>query len=236
MGTVRLLILDNSLEPDVYGPVFHWTRHLPPGATFQAFRTADGELPDGVSGYSHAIVTGSEATINADDPWIGAAGECVRVLAGEGVPILASCFGHQLAVRALSGREFVRATPTPEFGWVEIAWNEALRACDPIAAALPSPAFVYASHLDEVHAPPPEWITLATTPRCAHAVIRWSRGPVWGFQHHPEIEPAEGRALYDAFLTRVDDRRRARMQQAFFPGVRDSFLTPALVRAFLATG
>ena len=231
----RLLILDHSLEPELYGPVHHWARHVPAGTDVDAFRTVDGELPGDVRAYTHAIVTGSEASINGDDRWIVDACECVRTLADAGVPMLASCFGHQMVVRALSGKGHVRATATPEFGWVELAWDAAERAKDPIAAALPSPAFVYASHFDEVCDLPAEWITLATTPRCAHAAIKWARGPVWGFQHHPEIEPLEGQALYDGFLARVDDGRRALMRSAFFPEVRDSLLTPALVRAFLET-
>lgn len=236
MPAIRLLVLDNSLDPDLYGPVHQWTRHLPAGAAFEAFRTVDGALPAAVEGYTHCIVTGSEASINGDDGWIVDACDVVRRVAGEGLPILASCFGHQMAVRALSGKRYVRASPTPEFGWVEVAWDAAARDGDPVARALPSPAFVYSAHFDEVFDLPDDWQTLAATPRCPHAVIRWRRGPLWGFQHHPEIEPAEGRALYDGFLPRLDERRRALMESALLPEVRDSMLTPALVRAFLDTG
>jgi GMP synthase (glutamine-hydrolysing) len=234
MPPIRLLILDNSVDPDLYGPVHQWARHLPPGTAVDAFRTVEGALPAEVAGYTHCIVTGSEASINGDAAWIEGAGEVLRDAVGEGIPVLTSCFGHQLAVRALSGRRHVRASPTPEFGWVEVAWDRAAQAGDPVASALPSPALCYSAHFDEVFDLPPDWATLASTPRCPHAVIRWRRGPVWGFQHHPEIEPPEGRALYDAFVQRVDDRRRAVMEAAFCPEVRDSMLTPALVRAFLA--
>lgn len=229
---MRVLILDNSLEPDLYGPVLHWGRHLPRGTALEAFRTVDRELPDDLSSYTHAIVTGSEASINWDDDWIADATACVRRLVHEGVPLLGSCFGHQMAVRAVSGKAHVRPSPTPEFGWVELEWGEGPRASDPIAGALPSPAHVYAAHFDEVHDLPDEWQTLARTPGCPHAVIRWRRGPVWGFQHHPEIEPHEGRALYDEFLVRMATRRPV-LEASFSSQVRDSMLTPALVRAFL---
>jgi GMP synthase-like glutamine amidotransferase len=230
---VRVLILDNSLEPGLYGPVEHWSRHFPPGTDVRVFRAVDGDGPDDSSSYTHAIVTGSEASINGDERWILDATACVRRLALAGIPILASCFGHQMIVRALSGKSHVRSSATPEFGWVEIAWNEPGRTDDPVARALPSPAFSYSAHFDEVFDLPPDWVTLATTPRCPHAVIRWRDGPVWGFQHHPEIQPAEGRALYDEFLVRMGARRII-MESAFLPQVRDSFLTADLVGAFLA--
>jgi putative transcriptional regulator len=53
--------------------------------------------------YSHAILTGSEASILADTEWIVRTCDLTRALDARGVKLLGSCFGHQMLGRALSG-------------------------------------------------------------------------------------------------------------------------------------
>lgn len=225
----RVLILDNSLDPDLYRPVEHWRRDL--GCDLVAVRLPAGERPETLEGFTHALVTGSEATITGDDDWIEAGCDAIRDLAGRGVPILGSCFGHQQVVRALAGKAHVRRSPSPEFGWIRLDRAPA-GADDPLARVLPDPAWVYAAHFDEVWPLPPDWTVLAASERCAHAVVRWNRGPVWGFQHHPEIRVDEGRTLYREFQDRLPDRRDL-MQACHCPTERDSQVTAAVLRAFL---
>jgi GMP synthase (glutamine-hydrolysing) len=226
----NVLILDNSVDPGLYRPVEHWGRTL--GCDLHSVRYPAGERPASLDPFTHVIVTGSEASITADDPWIEAGCRTIRELARRGVPILASCFGHQQIVRALSGREFVRRSPTPEFGWVRLVPGPAA-ADDPLASALPCPTWVYAAHFDEVHPLPDGWDVLAASDRCPHAVIRLRGAPVWGFQHHPEIEAREGQRLFDEFVKRLPDRRET-MLDGFRDVPRDSCVTPGVVARFLA--
>lgn len=224
-----LLVVDCSVEPEMYCPVAHWGRFLAADAV--AWRPRDGGPAPDLASCSHVLVTGSEASITSADPWIDAACDVVRAAATAGVPVLGSCFGHQLLVRALAGRAFVRASATPELGWIEVVRTDPRP--DPVLDALPWPLACFSSHFDEVAPLPPGWDCLATTPRCDNAVIRLAGRPVWGIQHHPEILPDEGASLLRGLAARLPARRDA-LLAALAGGVRDSRAAGALVAAFLA--
>jgi GMP synthase-like glutamine amidotransferase len=228
----RLLIVDLSVNSAVYRPVDHWRPHVEAlGVPVDACRPRDGELPADLAPYSHAILTGSEASILANDEWIVRACELTRALDARGVTLLGSCFGHQMLARALSGPAFVRRTPTPEFGWVEVR-KTAGAARDPLADALPDRCHVYTSHFDEVCPLPPGWERVAETTDCACAVVRRVRGGAWGIQPHPEIGIDEGRALQASYLETMSERREV-LEAGWHADPRDDRIAPALVRGFL---
>jgi GMP synthase-like glutamine amidotransferase len=230
--STRLLIVDLSVNPAIYRPVEHWRPHVEAlGVPVDVCRPPDGAAPAELAPYSHAILTGSEASILDDTEWIVRACELTRALAERQVRLLGSCFGHQLLGRALSGRAFVRRTPTPEFGWVEV------RKCeggpqDPLTAALPERCHVYASHFDEVFPLPGGWERVAETSRCACAVIRHNGGRAWGIQPHPEIGIEEGQALQESYLRTMPDRRGV-LEGAWQAVPRDDRIAAAIVRGFL---
>jgi GMP synthase-like glutamine amidotransferase len=226
----RLLIVDAGLDPTIYRPVPHWSRHA--DCPFDSVRPPDGIWPEDLSRYSHVILTGSEASICADDPWILQECELVRNLSARGIPILASCFAHQLVVRALSGRRFVRRSPTPEFGWIGLRSLASPRAATILDGRLPTPCHVYSSHFDEVFPLPEEWELLGTSDLCANAFIRWKKGPIWGVQHHPEIGFEEGDVLFNAMLDRRPEQR-AVIMAGYTAEKRDSLITGELVRTLL---
>jgi len=228
----RLLIVDLSVNPAVYRPVQHWRPHVEAlGVPVDVFRPADGKAPAELAPYSHAILTGSEASILADTGWIVRACELTRALAERGAKLLGSCFGHQMLARALSGREFVRRTPTPEFGWVELR-KRGGGTRDPLADALPARCHVYTSHFDEVFPAPPGWDIVADTAGCACAVMRHAGGRSWGIQPHPEIDVEEGSALQASYLVSMPERREV-LEAGWHPEPRDDRITAAVVRAFL---
>jgi GMP synthase-like glutamine amidotransferase len=228
----RLLIVDMSVNPRIYRPVMHWQPHVHAlGVPFDVCRPPDGEAPADLGPYSHAILTGSEASILADTGWIVQACEITRALAARGVKLLGSCFGHQMLGRALSGRAFVRRTPTPEFGWVELRKRDG-GAPDPLADALPARCHVYTSHFDEVFPAPPGWEIVADTAGCACAVMRHAGGRSWGIQPHPEIDIEEGRALQASYLASMPERREV-LDAGWHPEPRDDRIAAAVVRAFL---
>ena len=228
----RLLIVDLSVNPAVYQPVEHWRPHIEAmGVPVDVCRPPDGDVPEDLAPYSHAILTGSEASILADTEWILRACELTRALEARGVKLLGSCFGHQMLARALSGPAFVRRTPTPEFGWIEMRKTGG-GTQDPLGDALPDRCHVYTSHFDEVFPLPPGWERVAETADCPYAVIRHTRGRAWGIQPHPEIGVDEGRALQAAYLKTMPERRGV-LEAGWHADPRDDRIAPALVRGFL---
>ena len=228
----RLLIVDLSVNPAVYRPVDHWRPHVEAlGAPVDVCRPPDGDVPTDLAPYSHAILTGSEATILADTEWIVRACELTRALDARGVKLLGSCFGHQMLARALSGREFVRRTPTPEFGWVEVH-KTGSGTRDPLTDALPDRCHVYTSHFDEVWPLSPGWERVAKTADCACAVVRRASGGAWGIQPHPEISVDEGLALQASYLDTMPERRKV-LEAGWHADLRDDRIAAALVKGFL---
>lgn len=63
----KVAIVDNSIDPTLYKPVEHWSAHI--GVEWEAFRAPEFLLPDLGKGYSHLILTGSEASLREKNGW-----------------------------------------------------------------------------------------------------------------------------------------------------------------------
>ncbi len=179
----RVLVLDNTLHPRLFGLARRWTSQLPGVAVDTVHAPSLREGPR-VEEYTHLILTGSEVSLLKPPPWVDAEAEIVRCAAGSGVRILGSCFGQQMLVWALSGPQYIARAARPEVGWTPLE----IVADDDLVRGLPNPWRVFSFHLDEVVAPPPPpWRVLGQSRACGTQILRWGDAPVWGIQSHPEI-------------------------------------------------
>lgn len=227
MSDDGLLVIDNSLDHDLYRPVDHWTGMV--GFRPDSVHAPGGDgLPDADS-YSHVIVTGCEGSILDLPTWAEDEAKWVGEAIESGTAVLGSCWGHQLIAVSHAGLASVRRAAEPEFGWIDV----------PIAddgELFPAASFqTFTAHFDEVvvdcH---PDMRILATTPGCAVQAARWGDRPVWGIQAHPEIDPNTG----TEFLNRAFDAwpETAEVLRAALDGpVRDSGAGKQIVRRFLET-
>lgn len=110
-----------------------------------------------------------------------------------GIPILAICYGMQLACESLGGhvshcraREYGRAS-------LKISGSEGL------LAGLPSEMDVWMSHGDQVNQVSDDFVPLAATPTCPFAAVEHKSLPVFGLQFHPEVThtPLGGTILHN---------------------------------------
>jgi GMP synthase (glutamine-hydrolysing) len=128
---------------------------------------------------------GSGAPLGRVDDWIDMAA----------VPVLAICVGHQFLGRHFGGRV---ARGAPEFGSVELTVD---RPDDRLFTGLPDRLRVWASHNDQVVAPPPGWTVLAHSAACPIEAMASPDRPIWGVQFHPEVEHTQGgREIFGHFL------------------------------------
>ncbi len=226
--TGKLLVVDNSLNVPAYRPVGHWEAlareklivHRP-----------EQETSVDLAGVSHVFVTGSEASINEDAEWIERQAALLRRIVALGIPTLASCFGHQLLARALWGKTFVRRSPTPEFGWVNVTINE-VGLKDDLLSGCTASFDCYSAHFDEIAPLPPGFVCLASSLRCPNAIVRVGELPVWGIQHHPEIDIPTGTALLHA-LAEMMPERVSIIEEAAQLEPRDSGSAALIVKNFL---
>lgn len=192
----KLAILDNSLWPEIYDPVSHWTEFLK--LPYQVFRAEDDEFPELNEGFTHLILTGSEASIVNPPAWVAKEVEVVQKAVEKGLAILGSCFGHQLLALALAGRRHVRRSAHPEIGWLEV---EILKS-DPLLGDR-GKLWVFSSHYDEVcDLDESRFEILARSQGCQVQAFRLKGHRVWGLQAHPEINPTNARKLLKGMLDR----------------------------------
>jgi GMP synthase (glutamine-hydrolysing) len=225
---VRLAIIDNSLDPDLYRPVEHWTGFLPAGVLGGAFRAPDGRLPSEAADFSHYILTGSEASITERAPWVEAEAAFVRQAFSTGASILGSCYGHQLLAYALFGPGCVGRCPRQEVGWLPI---EILVPNDLLGPA--GTAYAFSHHSDEVRGLPEDCLVLARSEGCGVQAFGVAGRNVWGIQMHPEIDIPTGRAFLAGLAAR-GARSRELDRAALSQPARDTGLISRIVSRFIA--
>ena len=222
--TIKIAIIDNSINPSVYKPVEHWRQFINHQA--DAFAARKREFPDLSEGYTHMIITGSEASIMEREPWVYLEVEVVREAVERGLSILGSCYGHQLLALSLFGPHRVARCRKPEIGWLSIPFE-------------PNPLVqdggrmdIFTSHFDEVVNLPEDCLVFASTPGCSVQAFQLGDFPVWGIQPHPEISIAEGRRFFEAIIA-TGVRNKDLFQTALESTPRDSGLIQPLVANFL---
>jgi GMP synthase-like glutamine amidotransferase len=160
------------------------------GQTCRCLRTAD--LTDDLdpSGFTHLILSGSEASTTVAQPWDQALEQLVRGFVESGRPVLGICYGHQFLAKILAGPGHVRRAATPEFGWFAIHLERSA-----LFHRLEAPQFMVC-HYDEVFDLPAEFRVLAASGACAVHAFQYRDLPVWGVQFHPEYGPDEAEPIF----------------------------------------
>ncbi len=222
--TVRVAIIDNSINPLVYRPVEHWSRYL--FTEWEAFTAREGRFPR-LSGFSHVILTGSEASILERDGWVEEEACLVREAVRKGLAVLGSCWGHQLLAYALSGPSHVGPCAKPEIGWIPLNINRDSELIGPAGMA-----HVFSIHFDEVRNPEGSFEVLASTETCPVQAMRLKGKPVWGLQCHPEVDP-ESASKFLQDLLESGFKGPEHLRRALETAPVDSGLIRRIVPAFL---
>ncbi|WP_345315311.1 glutamine amidotransferase-related protein [Ferrimonas gelatinilytica] len=144
--------------------------------------------PDVLAGYDGLLVGGSsEASVLEPEnyPFIEPAMVLLRHCIEVRLPVFCSCFGHQLAVRALGGR-VIRDQVDFEMGTPAIRLTEAA-AQDPLYHDMPDGFAAVSVHRERATEVPDGCTLLAYTQPCIHA-FKVDGAPFWTTQFHPEVD------------------------------------------------
>ena len=177
---VKVAIIDNSIDPSIYTPVAHWTSFL--DCTWQAFIARKHQFPDLDEEFTHLILTGSEASILDREQWVHEEIGCTLEAIERNIPVLGSCWGHQLLAIALAGPAHVQRSDCPEIGWIPVAITD-----EDTLVGQRGQEFVFSSHLDEVVGLSDDFRVFASSEKCKVHAFQWRTRPVWGIQSHPEM-------------------------------------------------
>lgn len=151
-------------------------------------RAHDGqEVPVSAKAHEGLIVMGGAMGANDDasSPWLTPTKELIRSAAGDGVPTLGICLGHQLAAVALGGE--VRPNPRGrQFGLFDVGWEPEAHL-DPLFAPVATARRAVQWNDDVVTQMPDGACVMA---RVATGEVQAARfaPTVWGVQWHPEVD------------------------------------------------
>ncbi len=183
---------------------------------------------DGVgsmAGFDGILVTGTPASVRDGAAWMEPLGDYLGLRADTGPPLLAVCFGAQLAAHGLGGT--VERNPRGwEIGTVTVDLTEDGRG-DPLFAGLPQQITVQATHQDHVAELPADTTLLATNDKTAIQAFAWGTR-LRALQFHPE-------AGVEILGQLVDLRRAILEADARLQGAMDGPTAAAQVQA-LADG
>jgi len=199
----RLLVLDNSGFPLLFREDRAWFAHFS-GAEITSVNIPSGQAIPALNGFTHILAGGSEASILKPKPWFDREADILRQAVDRGMPVLGSCFGHQMVVYALSGAEFITRSLQPEIGWITLQQV----TDDALLSDVTYPWRTFAYHFDEATALPLPWRVLARSEACSTQIVRYGEKPVWGIQPHPEIARWKARTFLPIY--RLFSRGRTR--------------------------
>jgi len=115
---VKVAFINNSIDSSIYNPEEHWKPYLE--VEWDSFKATNSHFPDLRKGYTHLILSGSEASIIDIENWAYEEMEVVQDAVEKGLSILGSCYGHQLLALALLGSCSVQRCIQPEVGWIPV--------------------------------------------------------------------------------------------------------------------
>jgi GMP synthase-like glutamine amidotransferase len=224
---VRLAFIDNSIDCSVYNPEEHWRPYIK--GNWDSFKAIDHQFPDFRKvKYTHLLLTGSEASIVIRDKWAEEEAEIIQEAVERGIPVLGSCYGHQLLAYALLGSSSVRRSPQPEVGWIPVQIVKESRIL-----GKKRQAFSFSVHFDEVVNLNEDFHILASTEYCPVQAFQVKDKQVWGLQIHPEINIENARILLKNLIALKLDNTSI-YEKALNSRPRDSGLIKQITECFLS--
>jgi GMP synthase (glutamine-hydrolysing) len=177
--TLHFALLNASHDKEPAGRNFR--REL--DVEFTEFDVRSGEIPTDEA-FDAALITGSPASVYADEPWIADVEEWLEGAIADGLPVLGVCFGQQVLADVLGGE--VEHMGEYELGYHMIRHDPdswLFEGVDEWFAA-------FTAHSDEVVELPPGAEVIAENNFSVHG---FRKGHVFGVQFHPafDMETAE---------------------------------------------
>jgi GMP synthase-like glutamine amidotransferase len=222
---VKVAFIDNSIDSSIYNPQEHWKPYL--GVAWDSFKATESHFPDLNKGYTHLILSGSEASIIERENWVYEEIEMVQDAVEKGLSILGSCYGHQLLAFALLGSASVQRCVHPEVGWIPIQIKEENELLGKKRIA-----FSFSSHFDEVVNLSDAFLVLASSKDCQIQAFQLKKRPIWGIQIHPEINISNAQILLKKFISLNLDTKPF-FERALKSAPKDSGLIRTIVKNFL---
>ncbi len=145
------------------------------GFDFETWDVLDDVFPDSINDADGWLVTGSKFSALDDFPWIRRLEKFLRKCYAAEIPIVGTCFGHQLLAQALGGR-------VEKFGGGWGIGRDMYEFGD-------EPVFLNSWHQDQVTTLPPDAEVTGSSGFCKFAMLSYGSKAI-SVQPHPEFDSA----------------------------------------------
>jgi GMP synthase (glutamine-hydrolysing) len=189
--SAKLLTMDKIAVIDFGGQYAHLiASRIRRGGVLAEIVLPEEATTTSLKNYKGIILSGGPAsTLAADAPTVDPAIFALKK------PVLAICYGHQLAMRLLGGK--VKKGKVPEYGPAKLK----VTAKSKLFSNLPKSSTAWMSHWDEVAALPTGFEVVASTSSCQYAAVANEQRQIWSVQFHPEVVHTEiGSKLLENFV------------------------------------
>jgi len=169
------------------------------------FATPEFE-PTCVDHYDALFIGGSsDASVTQPDkyPFIEPTKQLLLHCLQEQLPVFASCYGFQVAVEALGGK-VIEDKARMEMGTYPLSLT-AEAAHDLLFHDVPDGFWAVSGHKERALTMPDAAIPLAFSDLCPYHAFKISGQPFYGFQFHPEVDPADLTARITRYQARYLD-------------------------------
>jgi GMP synthase-like glutamine amidotransferase len=147
----------------------------------RSYDVAHGEYPDRPDAHAAYLVTGSDAGVYDERPWIEPLKHFLRVAKGK-AKLVGICFGHQVMAEAFGGR-VVKSEKGLGIGLQDYEVAPAGWIDGPARVAVPI------WHQDQVVEQPPHSRVIASNDFCPIGGLAYADEAAISFQFHPEFAP-----------------------------------------------
>jgi GMP synthase-like glutamine amidotransferase len=184
-----------------------------PNWRFTAFDVVRSQLPVSPAAFDGYMITGSPASVNDPDPWLGDLEAFVRACVAAGAPLFGACYGHQVIATALGGK--VERSPGGwRLGLYEGPGSLAFRDSGEAIR-------LYACHVEQVTELPPGAVVLGGTPDCPIGAYQIG-DTVYCNQYHPEMPHDFIAALVEEIADDVGPKITATARASLASGAADT--------------
>jgi GMP synthase-like glutamine amidotransferase len=181
-----VLLLDYSVDESETPLIRRW---MPGGESVEVFAPLRQSGFPEPGRHRRVIHTGSSLSICGEAPFQVAAEDFIRRSIDLGVPQMGICYGHQLLIRAILGRQAIRRNPAGvEVGWATVHFSpDAARRI-----GVPRSCRIFQYHFDEVVSLPEGAMVAGWNGHTLIQAFIDESLRLFGVQFHPEFDRETG--------------------------------------------
>jgi GMP synthase (glutamine-hydrolysing) len=145
--------------------------------------------PSTIDDYDALFVGGSSdaSVLNEEEfTFVKHCKKLIRYCFDKNIPVLASCFGFQIAIEELGGKVIVDKKGM-EMGIYQIQLTKEAKD-DPLLHDYPDYFWAVSGHKERADKIPSNCIHLASSHLCPYHIVKFKNKPIYGFQFHPEVD------------------------------------------------